>query len=248
MTTAGRIFQPAMAKHPGQSGFAIMPSGATAFRARNAMIRIAEKTLDAQYFSWESDRAGRVLFHQLLAAADRGVRVRVLTNSMVTNDVAEAFVGYRRYRKGLLEHGVELYEMRLKAGTQRKFWSHLASDSTAALHSKVTVFDRKRVFIGSFNLDHRSIEINTEIGLLIDSPELAKHVIEFMDTGIDPSNSYRLVLEKSGARDRGKITWVSRENAKEVRAGSDPDAGFRRPVSAWFISLFHSLLPIEDHL
>ena len=146
--------------------------------------------------------------------------------------------------KSLLEHGVDLYEIRPKTGTQREFWSFLASDSTATLHSKVVVFDRKMVFIGSFNLDPRSIEINTEIGLLIDSPELAEHVIEFMDTGIDPSNSYRLELEKSGAHDRGKIIWVSRENAKEVRADSDPDAGFRRPVSAWFISLF----PIEDQL
>ena len=151
---------------------------------------------------------------------------------MATNNVAGAFVGYRHYRKKLLENGVDLYEMRLKTGTQRVFWSFLASDSTATLHSKVTVFDRKRVFIGSFNLDPRSIEINTEIGLLISSPELARHVIEFMDTGIDSSNSYHLELEKSGVQGKGKVTWVSQEDLSEVRTKRDPDAGFRRPVSA----------------
>ena len=179
---------------------------------------------------------------------ERGIRVRVLTNSMATNNVAGAFVGYRRYRKNLLENGVNLYEMRLKTGTQRVFWSFLARDSVATLHSKITVFDRKKVFIGSFNLDPRSIEINTEIGLLISSPELTRQVIEFMDTGIDSSNSYHLELKKNGVQDNGKVTWVSQEGLNEVRTNRDPDAGFRRPVSAWFISLLHFLLPIEKQL
>lgn len=179
---------------------------------------------------------------------ERGVQVRVLTNSMATNDVAGAFVGYRRYRKKLLENGVDLYEMRPKTGTQRDFWSFLASDSTAALHSKITVFDRKKVFIGSFNLDPRSIEINTEIGLLISSSELVRHVTEFMDTGIDSSNSYHLELKKSKEQDSGKITWIYQKNSVEIQTKRDPDAGFRRPVSAWFISLFHFLFPIEKQL
>ena len=175
---------------------------------------------------------------------DRGVRVRVLTNSMATNDVAAAFVGYRRYRKELLENGVELYELRPDLGSQRKFWALIASRSTASLHSKVAVVDRSIVYIGSYNSDPRSAEINTEIALLIDSPELAEQVIQFMEVGIDPSNSFHLVLEKEDPDDSGHIVWIGEENGVQVRLESDPHAGFWRPVSAWFISF----LPIEDQL
>ena len=66
MIISEQIFKPDMAIHPGQSGFAIMPSGDTAFRVLNGMMRIAEKTLDAQYFSWESDNVGIMFINQLL--------------------------------------------------------------------------------------------------------------------------------------------------------------------------------------
>ncbi|TXL07160.1 phospholipase, partial [Methylococcaceae bacterium CS1] len=80
--------------------------------------------------------------------------------------------------------------------SQRKFWSLLASKSNASLHTKVIVVDRNTTFIGSFNLDPRSVDINTEVGLLIDSPELAEQVIAYMNIGTRPSDSYRLELEK----------------------------------------------------
>lgn len=175
---------------------------------------------------------------------DKGIKIRVLTNSMATNDVAAAYVFYAKYRKELVENGVELYELRPDMNAQRKFWSLLASKSSASLHTKVIVFDRTKTFIGSFNLDPRSVDINTEIGLLIDSPELAEQVIAYMDVGTRPTDSYRLMLEKEDQEDDGKLVWISEQDGKEVRGYSNPKSGFWRPVTAWFISLF----PIEDQM
>ena len=175
---------------------------------------------------------------------EKGIKIRVLTNSMATNDVAAAFVFYEKYRKDLVENGAELYELRPDLNSQRKFWSLLASKSNASLHTKVIVFDRKKTFIGSFNLDPRSVDINTEVGLLINSPELAEQVIAYMDIGTQPSDSYRVELEKEDQNDEGKLVWISEEDGKEVREYSDPKSGFWRPVTAWFISLF----PIEDQM
>ncbi|WP_428352989.1 phospholipase D family protein [Methyloprofundus sp.] len=175
---------------------------------------------------------------------DKGIKIRVLTNSMATNDVAAAYVFYAKYREGLIENGVELYELRPDMNAQRKFWSLLASKSSASLHTKVIVFDRKKTFIGSFNLDPRSVDINTEIGLLIDSAELAEQVVAYMDVGTKSSDSYRLILEKEDQEDEGKLVWISEQDGKEVREYSNPKSGFWRPVTAWFISL----LPIEDQM
>ena len=175
---------------------------------------------------------------------EKGIKIRVLTNSMATNDVAAAFVFYAKYRKGLVENGIELYELRPDLNSQRKFWSLLASKSSASLHTKVIVFDRKKTFIGSFNLDPRSVDINTEVGLLIDSPELAEKVITYMDVGIRPSDSYRLELEKDDEDDNGRLVWVSEQDGQQIREYSNPKSGFWRPVTAWFISL----LPIEDQM
>ena len=128
--------------------------------------------------------------------------------------------------------------------SQRQFWSLRADKSSAILHTKVFVADRKTIFIGSLNLDPRSQMLNTEVGLLIFSPELAEQVIAYMDIGIESGNSYRVVLEKENEDDSGNLVWISEENSKEVRETSDPQSGFWRPVSAWFISLF----PIEEHI
>ena len=181
---------------------------------------------------------------RVLELHEKGIKIRVLTNSMATNDVAAAFVFYEKYRRGLIESGAELYELRPDLNSQRKFWSLLASKSIASLHTKVIVFDRQKTFIGSFNLDPRSVDLNTEVGLLIDSPELAEQVINYMNVGTKPSDSYRLEIEKNNKVDKGKLVWISEEDGKEVREYSDPKSGFWRPVSAWFISLF----PIEDQM
>ena len=100
------------------------------------------------------------------------------------------------------------------------------------------------VFVGSFNFDPRSAEVNTEIGLLVYSPDLPERLVEFMDSGTEPSNSYRVALERSKPRNSSRLAWISEQDGREVREYKDPQAGFRRRLSAWFISL----LPIEEHV
>ncbi|WP_281374137.1 phospholipase D-like domain-containing protein [Mycoplana rhizolycopersici] len=108
---------------------------------------------------------------------ERNVRVRVLTNSLASNNQLAAHSGYSNTRRRLLENGLELYELRPDPDAFRPGWSLRSGLSRAALHTKAMVFDRKAVFIGSFNLDPRSAVINTEAGLYIESPELAERLM-----------------------------------------------------------------------
>ena len=105
----------------------------------------------------------------------RDVRVRILTNSLKSSAVLLAQSGYMGYRVPLLEDGVELYEIRSMLGNTHGSGQTAAMSrhGTYSLHAKMFVFDRKRVFVGSMNFDQRSMHLNTEIGLIIDSPELA---------------------------------------------------------------------------
>jgi putative cardiolipin synthase len=98
---------------------------------------------------------------------ERGIEVRVLTNSMVSNDALAACAGYSKRRNELVENGVELYELRPDAGAVRKpdQQSMISGKSKAALHTKAMVFDHEAVFIVSYNLDPRAMDINTEAGL-----------------------------------------------------------------------------------
>jgi len=168
---------------------------------------------------------------------DQGVRIRVLTNSLASNDVLAAHAGYSGRRRQVLESGAELYELRADAGAIKKRVAFFGAK--AALHAKVVVFDRKDVFIGSFNLDPRSADINTEAGLYVESPKLAAQVIAWMDEGVLPQNSYRVVLDKDG-----DIEWVTEYDGKEVRFDKDPES------TAWqrFVTGFIRILPVEGQL
>ena len=174
----------------------------------------------------------------------RGVRVRILTNSLASNDVVAAFSGYSKYRKALLKNGVELHELQADFETARKHWSILAARSRASLHTKVLVFDREHVFIGSMNLDPRSSRINTEIGILVHSPELAAQVAAFMDEGAQLDNSYKLAVVADPDHDGAALAWIGEEEGQEVLQMSEPDTGFGRQFSVFLMAL----LPIEEQL
>jgi putative cardiolipin synthase len=175
---------------------------------------------------------------------ERGIRQRLLTNSLATNDVAAAHAGYAKYRRDLIRNGVEVYELRADAPSEKKNWSLLAGRSKASLHTKAGVVDREVVAIGSFNLDPRSTALNTEIVILVKSTELAAQVIDFMDDGVRPENSYRVTLETDSETGAERLVWLTENNGEEVRYYSEPEVGFWRRFSAWFIGL----LPIEKHL
>jgi putative cardiolipin synthase len=175
-----------------------------------------EVLIEAAYFILQ-DR-GRQKLGELTS---RDVTVRALTNSAATNDVVAAHAGYANTRKDLLKAGVELYELRPDIDMKRE-WSLLAGKSRAALHSKALVFDRESVFIGSFNLDPRSRSINTEIGLMIDSPALASQVGEFMDEGVSPGSAFRVTLDRND-----DLVWTTETNGTKEEFETDPE------TSAW---------------
>ena len=171
------------------------------------------------------------LFGQLRA---RGVRVRILTNSFAGNDVAVVHSGYAKYRKDLLRLGVELHELKPSlAAAPEKEQKHFGS-SGASLHAKVFIIDREQVFVGSLNLDPRSVDLNTELGIIVESTELAEGLMQQFEELLLPAYSYRLVLDKPD----GDLVWISEENGREVRSTRDPEVGFWRRFSTWFLSFF----------
>jgi putative cardiolipin synthase len=170
---------------------------------------------------------------------EAGVRVRVLTNSLASNDVMLAHAGYEKHRKGLLEAGVELHELRPDARTVRDQVAPQAAGAVTSLHTKAVVLDRKWVFIGSFNLDLRSAELNTEVALLIDSPGLAAAVAAFMDEGAAPASSFRVVLGEDGS-----LVWTAADEDGERRWSHEPEtSGWQR-----FAADLVRLLPIQSQL
>jgi putative cardiolipin synthase len=174
---------------------------------------------------------GITLFGQL---RKQGVRVRILTNSFAANDVAVVHSGYARYRKDLLKLGVELYEIKpslVEASEQER--KHFGS-SGASLHAKSFIFDRRQLFVGSLNLDPRSLYLNTELGIVVESPDLAGRLAQQFEALLRPEYSYRLALDAPD----GDLVWISEEKGKEVRSTRDPEVGFWRRFSTWFLSAF----------
>jgi putative cardiolipin synthase len=175
---------------------------------------------------------------QVRALVARGIKVRVLTNSTATNDVLPAQAGYANTRKALLEAGVELYELRPDSNMKRE-WSMVAGRSRASLHAKALVIDRKTVFIGSFNIDPRSNVINTEIGVLIESPEVARQLSDFMDDGVKPGSAFRLTLDPDG-----DLLWTAETNGKKLQFDTEPETTLWHRVLLDLVGL----LPIEEQL
>ncbi len=175
---------------------------------------------------------------------EQNVRQRLLTNSLATNDVAAAHAGYAKYRFDLIRSGVELYELRPDARLDRENWSLLGGKSKASLHTKAFVVDHELVGIGSFNVDPRSVQLNTEIVILVDSREVADQVLAYMDRGTLPENSYRVMLEFDREIGAERLVWITENDGQEVRYHSDPEVGPWRRFTAWMMGL----LPIEKHL
>jgi putative cardiolipin synthase len=153
-----------------------------------------------------------------------GSRVRVLTNSLASTDVVLAYVAYAKRRARLLRCGVELYELRADARLVRR-WRWLSGRSTAALHTKAIVVDRRQVVVGSFNLDPRSAKLNTELAVVVDSPALAADVAAFVEDGMAPENAWRLGLDRDG-----HTVWLGDEGDRPVRLTRAPMAGFWRAL------------------
>jgi putative cardiolipin synthase len=157
---------------------------------------------------------GMNLFRDLVA---RGVKVRVLTNSLASTDSPVVHIGYSRYRKQLLKLGVELYEIRPEPGHRPRRFRRAGNSSNASLHAKALVIDQRLVFIGSMNMDGRSKKFNSEMGLVLRSPDFAKQVTNILDE-LDADESYKLSLDR-----HGRIEWTTGEGAEQKVWHKDPE-------------------------
>lgn len=167
----------------------------------------------------------------------KGVSVSVVTNSLAATDVVVAHVGYSRSRLKLLQAGVKLYELKPSAYAREKAkFRMLRAGGRTSLHAKTIIIDRQKVFIGSANLDPRSRDLNTEMGLLVENHELADEVASIFDEVSAMHNSYRLSL-KGDAKSQ-KITWISDTNGIEFEHQSEPDIGMGRRLKFWFYRQF----------
>jgi len=172
----------------------------------------------------------------LVAMAGRGVTIKLLTNSLEATDVAPVHAGYAKRRKPLLEAGIVLYELRrMSPDAVRSRRAGLLGSSGSSLHAKTFSVDRSLVFVGSFNFDPRAGNLNTEMGLVIDSPALAKRLATMFDSAI-PANAYEVRLS-----DAGDLYWLERREEEVLRHDTEPGTSFWQRTGIWFISL----LPVE---
>jgi phosphatidylserine/phosphatidylglycerophosphate/cardiolipin synthase-like enzyme len=172
---------------------------------------------------------------QIRELVSRGVRIRILTNSLASTDSPLVDIGYARYRVPLLKLGVDLREMRPKLGQKRARF-HPFRSSNASLHAKALVIDQKIVFIGSLNMDERSARINSELGLVISSAEIAREVTGLLDD-ISTDGSYKVQLDQ-----HDRVEWVSGDAGTQKVWHTDP--GTSRTERIW-LKLLSAFAPDE---
>jgi putative cardiolipin synthase len=176
-------------KNPGESGLG--GGGETTTHLVDA-VRRAEESVLIQSPYLIMPEGGIELFEELVG---RGVRVRISTNSLASTDNIQAFSGYHEQREDLLNAGVELYEFKpypsIRDDLIDRYPVIAESNPVFALHAKSMVIDGKTVYIGTFNLDPRSANLNTEVGILVDSKELADQLTASIERDIRPENSWQ---------------------------------------------------------
>jgi putative cardiolipin synthase len=166
----------------------------------------------------------------------KGVHVGVVTNSLAANDVPAVHSGYAGYRERLLQAGVRLYEIRAQG---RPETAGLFGSSGASLHTKAFVVDDRRGFVGSFNLDPRSADLNTEMGVLFDDPAIARSLRDEYLRLAGPALSYWVYR-----RPDGELRWLDRAAQPPAIVTHEPDTTGRQRATARVIGW----LPIESQL
>ncbi|MCE7032959.1 phospholipase D family protein [Lysobacter sp. GX 14042] len=208
-------------------------------RDRWLLARLMPLLADARASAWlispyfvpgEAGTAG------LLALVEHGVQVGVATNSLAANDVAAVHSGYMRYRVPLLRGGVQLHELRASPAQGN---AGLLGSSGASLHTKAFVVDGRFGFVGSFNLDPRSANLNTEMGVLFDDPAIAAAVKAEYDRLVAPEQSYEVVLAADGG-----LRWRDATADPPLMLDREPHA------PAWLRATTRVLgwLPLESQL
>jgi len=184
----------------------------------------------------------------LKALHEQEVQVKVVTNSLATQDVWIVHSGYAPYRKQMLNMGMGLYEMKDTAYTDvLEVHRENIEIHHLRLHVKAMIIDRRSVVIGSSNFDPRSRNYNTELVMVIHSPELAQAMLKGFEELSSPDNSYTLFLEDVAGDDgrvRQKVRWETEEEGQTVIYKDEPGASIWRKFGAWFMRAF----PIEGLL
>lgn len=173
--------------------------------------------------------------------ARRGVALRVLTNSLGSSDEPVVYAAYSRYREPLLAAGTKLYELKPAPGAPQRATAG-GKSSGVSLHAKAFVLDGRYTFVGSLNMDQRSRLLNTEMGVVVDSPALAKAVHEFFDAA--RGNAYEVVLRPPHAGAAPRLLIIERKDDTEVVHEREPGVTTLRRIEA----AFAKLLPIEGLL
>lgn len=153
-------------------------------------------------------------------ARARGVALSIVTNSLSATDEPLVHTAYRRYRLDMLKMGVDLHELSSHR-TRRSVRLGLFGSAIGRLHAKTAVIDRQTLFVGSMNFDPRSDSVNTEIGLFIQSPELAQQVLKLVEL-VKQQGAWRLQLADGGAR----LEWQSNDPDGMLLRHQEPDSGF----------------------
>lgn len=197
------------------------------------MMEAAEKELLIVSPYFVPTRQGTDL---LSGIARGGKNVTVLTNSLSATDVAAVHAGYAKYRKALLSAGVKLLELKPDATVRSETHAGFISGSSgASLHAKTFAVDGKKLFIGSFNMDPRSAQLNTEMGFVIDSPELAGQLSDSLGQR-QFAHAYAVVQTPQGG-----LQWQTEQNGQTVSYDREPESGIFSRFAVWFCAL----LPIE---
>jgi phosphatidylserine/phosphatidylglycerophosphate/cardiolipin synthase-like enzyme len=174
----------------------------------------------------------------LRRARERGVEVRVVTNSLAASDEPLVNAGYAQYRTELLKSGVRLFEVasdQLKSDARIR---HLLGGTAGRLHAKMAYIDGQTMLVGSMNLDPRSEYTNNEIGVIVRSPEVTRRMLAVFDP--DRNVDYEVTLGEDGS----SLIWVSRGGGREQRKVDEPGPGFWQQLK---VRLLWLLVP-EDLL
>jgi putative cardiolipin synthase len=158
----------------------------------------------------------------------RNVRIIILTNSLLSTDAMPVYSGYRKYREDLLKLGVEIYEFRSLSSPKKK--SHFSSSGSIGLHGKVVIADRQKMFVGSMNLDPRSKNTNSEMGVVLNNTNIAKDSAEQFIKNL-PEAAYRVELYKK------KLRWIERTKSGDKIHYKEPGVTLWKNIKSGFSSL-----------
>ncbi|WP_238525102.1 phospholipase D-like domain-containing protein [Geobacter sulfurreducens] len=175
-------------KNSGRDG---LGGGGQSTTALVEAVRSAKRRVTIQSPYLVMPAGGLELFRALV---ERGVEVRIVTNSLAATDNLQAFSGYRKQREKLLRAGITIREFRPDPAVLKELIDRYPKlkkkPPTFALHAKTLVIDGETLYVGTFNLDPRSANLNTEVGILVTSPTLARRVEERIERDMLPENSW----------------------------------------------------------